>query len=66
MTEFRMMSLSRLRERAEQCHRLASLALSDGIATELEKLACDYDSDAARIESLGYGCAVSPNEIIVT
>jgi hypothetical protein len=45
-----MMSVAYLLERAMQCRRLAAQALSDGIATELWKLACDYDKDAARLE----------------
>jgi len=45
-----MMSIARLRERAERCRQLAAQALADGIACELEELARDYDDDAARLE----------------
>jgi hypothetical protein len=47
------MSIARLRKSAERCRRLAELALIHDIASELERLAQDYDEDAARLESLG-------------
>jgi hypothetical protein len=43
-------TIARLQERAEQCRRLARQALSHGIAVELERLAHDYERDAARLE----------------
>jgi len=48
-----MMSAAYLQERAMQCRRLAAQALSDGIATELWKLARDYDNDAILLEISG-------------
>lgn len=48
-----------LLERASRCRRLAQQALSERIADELEKLACDYDRDAAQI-----GAVVPPVELI--
>jgi hypothetical protein len=44
-----------LLERAAQCRQLARRAQSRGIATELERLACDYDKDAARLEAFSPG-----------
>jgi hypothetical protein len=41
---------ARLRERAEQCRLRARQASSVRIGFELEKLAGDYENDAARIE----------------
>jgi len=49
----RMLSVERLRERAEQCRQLAHDAHSHGIAAELESLAIDYEKDAAGLEALG-------------
>jgi hypothetical protein len=49
------MSLARLRERAARCRHEAQ-KLPSGIATELERLACDYDDDAARLEACGEEC----------
>ncbi|MDR3436289.1 hypothetical protein [Telmatospirillum sp.] len=46
-----MMGTTYLQERAAQCRQLARQARSCGIATELEKLARDYDKDAARQEA---------------
>lgn len=40
----------RLRERAAHCRRLASAALSVEIASELDKLAEDYDQEAAQLD----------------
>jgi hypothetical protein len=51
MNNDEMMDSAYLLERAAQCRRLARQALSIGIANELEKLACDYDRDAARLEA---------------
>jgi hypothetical protein len=51
------MSASRLRERAARCRRLAQLARDDGIALELEKLACDYERDADPFEASNLHCA---------
>jgi hypothetical protein len=48
-----MLSIARLRERAAECRQFARRALSDGIASELERLAHDYDRDAARLDALG-------------
>jgi hypothetical protein len=39
-------------ERAAECRALAHQARSRGIAEELEKLARDYDKDAARIDAI--------------
>ena len=52
-----IMSASRLRERAARCRRLAQLARDDGIALELEKLACDYERDADPFEASNLHCA---------
>ena len=51
MNQEAMMSVAYLLERAAQCRHLALQARSGGIATELEKLAIDYDKDAARLEA---------------
>jgi hypothetical protein len=48
-----LMSVSYLMERAAQCRLLARQARSRGIATELERLAIDYDRDVAQLEVLG-------------
>ncbi|WP_158240714.1 hypothetical protein [Telmatospirillum siberiense] len=45
------MGMAYFLERAQQCRRLAQQALSYGIANELEKLARDYDKDAAMLEA---------------
>jgi hypothetical protein len=51
MSNDEMMSAAYLLERAKQCRRLAQQALSYGIASELERLARDYDKDAAQHEA---------------
>lgn len=51
MNNIEMMGAPYLLERAAQCRQLARHARSGGIATELEKLACDYDKDAALLEA---------------
>lgn len=45
-------SAARLRERAEKCRQFARESSSHGIATELERLAVDYDHDAARLTAV--------------
>lgn len=50
-----MMGAPYLLERAAQCRQLARRARSGGIASELEKLACDYDKDAAQLEAFAPG-----------
>ncbi|WP_158699560.1 hypothetical protein [Magnetospirillum gryphiswaldense] len=45
-------SAARLRERAEKCRQFARESASHGIATELERLAVDYDQDAARLAAV--------------
>ena len=50
--EVTTMTILRLRERAATCRRLARYATSCAIATELEKLAQDYDTDVSRLEIL--------------
>lgn len=42
-------SAVRLRERAEKCRQFARESPSYGVASELERLAADYDRDAARL-----------------
>ncbi|HTY67269.1 MAG TPA: hypothetical protein VMH36_11500 [Alphaproteobacteria bacterium] len=42
---------ARLHERAAHCRDLARHAVSEGVATELESIADDYDRDAERLES---------------
>ncbi len=59
MSNDEMMDAAYLLERAAQCRRLARQALSIGIAGELEKLACDYDRDAARLEAAPYGLHIA-------
>jgi len=56
MNNAEMMSAAYLQERAEQCRRLARQALSRGIASELERMACDYDKDAAMLEMFDPNC----------
>jgi predicted Zn-ribbon and HTH transcriptional regulator len=56
MNNAETMSAAYLLERAEQCRRLARQALSHDIANELERLACDYDKDAAALEMVGPNC----------
>ena len=51
MTNNAMMTTAYLQEKAVKCRQLARQARSNGIATELEKLACDYDKDAERQEA---------------
>jgi hypothetical protein len=53
MIKMEMATVARLRERAAQCQRFARLAQSLGIAKELEKIAYEYETDAARIEISG-------------
>jgi hypothetical protein len=48
--------LARLRERAERCRQCARQARSRGIATEFERLACDCDKEAVRVEAFLRGC----------
>ncbi len=55
MNNDEMMDATYLLERAAQCRRLARHSQSHGIAVELEKLACDYDKDAARLEAFNSG-----------
>ncbi len=46
-----MLNLARrLRERAAQCRQVTRPQF-DGIASELEGLACDYEGDAAKLEA---------------
>jgi hypothetical protein len=45
----------RFLERAEKCRQFARQAQSHGIALELERLAVDYDQDAARLEAVDRG-----------
>lgn len=47
-------------ELARQCRRLAQQSLSYYIAEELEKLASDYERDAARLGSFGASRPGSP------
>jgi hypothetical protein len=54
MSDGGMMSVGRIRERAELCRQCARQARLDGIhgiANELERLARDYDIDADRLEA---------------
>ena len=54
MSDNGMISIARMRERAElarQCARQARADGIDGIAAELERLASDYDMDADRLEA---------------
>jgi hypothetical protein len=48
-----MMNIARLRERAAELRQFARRALSNGVATEFEKLASDYDQVAARLDASG-------------
>lgn len=48
-------SAARLRERAEKCRQFARESPSHGIASELERLAVDYDQDAARLADVDTG-----------
>lgn len=45
-------SVTRLRERAEKCRQFARESASHGIASELERLAVDYDQDAVRLAAV--------------
>jgi hypothetical protein len=54
MTDTERMSLSRLQERAAQCRQHAGRARSRGVAIEFERLASDYERDAALIEARGF------------
>ena len=45
-------SAARLRERAEKCRQFARQSPSNGIASELERLAVDYDQDAIRLAAV--------------
>jgi hypothetical protein len=46
------LSAKRFLERAEKCRQFAKEARSHGIAEELERLAVDFDQDAARLEAV--------------
>jgi hypothetical protein len=54
MTDTERMRLSRLQERAAQCRQHAGRARSRGVALEFERLACDYERDAAMLEARGF------------
>jgi hypothetical protein len=53
MNDGEMASAARLRQRAARCRHEARQVQFYGIATELERLAYDYDNDAASIEAIG-------------
>ena len=50
MHDYGTISTTDLRERAAKCRRLADRTHSAGVAVELEKLATDYERDAALLE----------------
>jgi hypothetical protein len=56
MNDSELMRTARLRERAEQCRWFARQAQSRRIAAELESLARDCDSEAARLEAFEWDC----------
>lgn len=51
MIEFPASMVLHLRERAEQCRRMARIATWPAIAQELRAIADEYDEDADRLES---------------
>jgi hypothetical protein len=54
MTDFIILTASRLRKRAAHCRKQADAANSEGIAAEFHALATDYEDDAGRLESRAF------------